>query len=290
MHPITPFLWFKDEAEDAAKFYVSLFKNSKLGDIARYIEGSPGEAGSVMTVSFELCGQEYTALNGGPIEGFDFTPAISFFVSCETMEELNTLWEKLSDGGSVMMEKQEYPWSEQYGWLNDKFGVSWQLNLTKTEQNISPALMFVGDNYGKAEEAINLYTTLFPNSKIGSISKNGAGHPTEKEGTVQYASFFLNGQEFKMMENSANHQFTFTPATSFVVMCDTQEEIDTYWEKLTADGGEEVQCGWLNDKYGIAWQITPVGIGEWISTKAGMAAMMKMKKLDIATLKKAAGK
>jgi len=119
MKKITPFLWFDDKAEEAAKFYVSVFKNSKIGSMSRYSEESSAAsgrpAGSVMTVSFKLNGQEFTALNGGPI--FKFTPALSLVVNCETQQEIDRLWEKLSAGGE----------KGQCGWLTDKYGVSWQI-------------------------------------------------------------------------------------------------------------------------------------------------------------------
>jgi predicted 3-demethylubiquinone-9 3-methyltransferase (glyoxalase superfamily) len=115
MQKITPFLWFDNQAEEAANFYTSIFKNSKVGNVARYGEAGPGPEGSVMTVSFQLEGQEFTALNGGP--AFKFTEAISFFVDCKSQEEVDELWEKLSAGG------EEGP----CGWLKDKFGLSWQI-------------------------------------------------------------------------------------------------------------------------------------------------------------------
>jgi predicted 3-demethylubiquinone-9 3-methyltransferase (glyoxalase superfamily) len=115
MQKITPFLWFDHQAEEAAKFYTSIFKNSKITGISRYGEGSPGPADSVMTVSFQLDGQEFTALNGGPL--FSFTEAISLYVNCETQAEVDDLWEKLTDGGQ----------ESQCGWLKDRYGVSWQI-------------------------------------------------------------------------------------------------------------------------------------------------------------------
>jgi predicted 3-demethylubiquinone-9 3-methyltransferase (glyoxalase superfamily) len=115
MQKITPFLWFDNQAEEAMNFYTSVFKNSKVGRISRYGEAGPGANGSVMSATFELEGQEFIALNGGPL--FTFSPAISFFVDCETQEEVDELWEKLSEGG----EKQ------RCGWLKDKYGISWQI-------------------------------------------------------------------------------------------------------------------------------------------------------------------
>src|SRR5918996_847279 len=115
MQKITPFLWFDDKAEEAVKFYTSIFKNSRTTNTARYPEGSPGPVGSVMTVEFELEGQEYVALNGGP--HFKFTEAISFVVNCETQEEVDRFWKKLTAGGQEV----------QCGWLKDKYGLSWQI-------------------------------------------------------------------------------------------------------------------------------------------------------------------
>ncbi|MGA8646850.1 MAG: VOC family protein, partial [Candidatus Sulfotelmatobacter sp.] len=115
MQKITPFLWFDNDAEEAVNFYTSIFKNSKIGEIRRYGDAGPGPKGAVMTASFQIEGQKFTALNGGP--HFKFTPAISFFVNCETQQEVDELWEKLSAGGALM----------QCGWLTDKFGISWQI-------------------------------------------------------------------------------------------------------------------------------------------------------------------
>jgi len=115
MQKITPFLWFDNNAEEAAKFYVSIFENSKITDTRRYGDAGPGPKGSVMTVTFQLDGQEFMALNGGP--HFKFTEATSFFVNCKTQEEVDELWEKLSAGGE----------KSRCGWLKDKFGLSWQI-------------------------------------------------------------------------------------------------------------------------------------------------------------------
>jgi predicted 3-demethylubiquinone-9 3-methyltransferase (glyoxalase superfamily) len=115
MQKITPFLWFNGQAEEAVNFYVSIFKNSKMGNIQRYGDAGPGPKGSVMSATFQLEGQDFYALNGGP--QFSFTPAISFFVNCETQQDVDELWEKLSQGGE----------KGRCGWLKDKFGLSWQI-------------------------------------------------------------------------------------------------------------------------------------------------------------------
>lgn len=297
MKNIVPCLWFDDQAVKAAKFYTSLFPNSKTKDITHYSETMANEArrpkGSVMTVSFTLAGQEFLGLNGGPL--FKFTPATSFFVNCKTEAELNALWKKLSKNGSVLMEVGPYPFSKRFGWLTDQFGLSWQLNLGARKQKITPFLMFVGPK-GKAEEAIKFYMSQFKAakkpSKIIRMEKFPAGHPFGKKGTVMHALFTLNGQEFMAMDGGSMHQFGFTHAVSFMAMCDNQKEIDGLWKNMTKGGSEE-PCGWLMDKYGVSWQLVPVAWDKMFRSKdkvkleRAMKAMFGMKKLDIAALEKA---
>lgn len=147
MQKITPFIWFDSQAEQAAQFYISLFKDSKMGNVARYPdklpEGMPGTPGAAMTVAFTLNGQEFAGINGGPI--FPVNPSISFFVGCSSEEEVEKLRAGFSDGGKVLMELGAYPFSKKYGWIQDKYGVSRQLMGDSTEQNIRPALLFVGE-------------------------------------------------------------------------------------------------------------------------------------------------
>ncbi|MEJ2752843.1 MAG: VOC family protein, partial [Chloroflexota bacterium] len=241
---ITPNLWFDTQAEEAANFYVTLFDNSRIGEITRYddasaeVSGQP--QGSAMTVSFELAGQRFVALNGGP--QFQFTPAISFFVYCPTEAEVDELYAELSDGGAVLMPLQKYPFNDRYAWVQDRFGVSWQLYLGEPRPwKIALSLMFVGDQSGKAEEAMQLYTSLFEDSSIEGVDRYGAGEAPEVEGTVRHASFWLDGQEFMAMDSNHQHNFTFNEAVSFIVDCRDQEEVDYFWDNLTA-GGEEQPC------------------------------------------------
>ncbi|KKQ45678.1 MAG: 3-demethylubiquinone-9 3-methyltransferase [Candidatus Moranbacteria bacterium GW2011_GWC2_37_8] len=293
MRKITPFLWFKDNAQEAIDFYVSIFSKAESKKSTHYTEESAEASGqpegTIMTSEFQLEGQDFVALNGGPI--FKFTPAISFFVSCQEPDEIEKLWERLSHGGKVLMELDKYPFSERYGWLEDKFGVSWQLNFADAEQKIKPALMFTGDQFGKVEEAMKFYTALFEGSGIDKIERYTAGE-NDKEGAIKYAEFTLSGKNFVAMESSMEHAFTFTPAISFVVDCQAQEDVDKFWEKLS-EGGEKGQCGWLEDKFGISWQIVPAALGEMMSdpdkekSRRVMKAMLEMTKLDIEKLKQA---
>jgi predicted 3-demethylubiquinone-9 3-methyltransferase (glyoxalase superfamily) len=295
MQGIIPFLWFDNQAEEAAGFYVSLFRNSKTGiktcyneDIAK-VSGRP--IGSVMTVDFQLEGQDFIALNGN--DEHPFTPAVSFFVACETSEEIDRLWQALSVGGSILMALDKYPFSEKYGWLQDKYGVHWQLILAERSQKITPCLLFVGEQAGKAEEAMNLYISIFPNSGIASVERYRADEGPDA-GRIKHATFSLDGQEFSAMDSGMPaHAFTFTTAVSFMVNCETQTEVDHFWEKLT-EGGKEIHCGWLTDPYGVAWQITPLIMNELRKdpdpekSRRAMKAMMQMDKLDAETLKQAA--
>jgi predicted 3-demethylubiquinone-9 3-methyltransferase (glyoxalase superfamily) len=291
MQKITPFLWFDGKAEEAANFYISLFENSKILGLTRYGEEGPGLKGAVMTVRFQLAGQIFDALNGGPV--FTFTPSISFYVNCKTVGEVDALWAKLSPGGSVLMPLNKYPFSEKYGWVTDPYGISWQLfhNANPFTQKIAPCLMFGGSQNGKAEAAIKDYMSLFENSKVIMLARYGNDQAVP-EASVMHAEFALHGQEFIAMDSHLEHTFTFTPAISFFVDCQTQEEVDRLWEKLSESGRKD-QCGWLQDKYGVSWQIVPSILPEYLQDpdpeKSGrvMKAMLKMTKLDIAQLTKA---
>lgn len=291
MQKIVPFLWFDTQAEEAALFYASLFDNSKILTRAYYGDGGHLPKGTLLTIAFQLEGQTFTALNGGPYARF--TPAISFFVTCRTEQEVDALWRQLSRDGRILMELQKYPFSEKFGWAQDRYGVSWQLNLTGPTKKITPFLMFVGKQHGKAEEAITFYSSQLEGSRIERVERYGPGQG-EPEGTVMHARFSLGGQEFMAMDSNREHDFTFTPAISFAINCDTQKEIDELWDTLS-EGGEKQPCGWVQDKYGVSWQIVPSTLGDMISDKDParsnkvMAALLKMQKLDIKALQKAYG-
>ena len=295
---IIPNLWFDRQAEEAALFYTSIFKNSRIGQVMRATKvgfnttGLP--EGTVVTVEFDIEGQKFIGINGGPM--FKFTPAISFLVACATKEEVDALWTRLSAGGVALMDLDAYPFSERYGWTHDKYGLSWQvmaMGNRAIKQKIIPTLMFVGEQCGRAEEAIKLYTSVFDKAAIGGIDRYGKGEEPDKEGTIRHAAFTLEGQEFAAMDSAYEHDFTFNEAISFLRACETQEEIDRYWGKLTADGGQESMCGWLKDKFGVSWQIAPSILEKMLrdpdvrKVERVTAAFLKMKKFDIAELEKA---
>ncbi len=298
MQKFTPCLWFDDQAEEAVKLYTSLFKNSKTGNIARYdsasaeVSGRP--EGSVLTVEFELEHMHFIALNGGPL--FKFTPATSFFVACHSEKEIDDLWKKLSPGGMIMMELDKYPFAKKYGWLQDKFGLSWQLffNDGQYKQKITPFIMFVGDKCGKVEEAIKFYTSLFKNSHTNVIVPYEKGEDPAG-GTVKHASYSLHGEQFMMMDSGYDHKFTITQAVSYMINCQDQHEVDELWEKLSK-GGQKQPCGWVLDKYGVAWQVVPTILDKLLrdknpeKAKRVMEAMLEMTKLDIKKLQDAYSK
>lgn len=289
MEKITPHLWFDKEAKEAAELYTSAFENSRIKDVT-VLHDTP--SGSVDIVTIELAGQEFQLLNAGPL--FKFTPAISFLVACSSKEEVDAMWAKLSDGGTVLMELGEYPFSERYGWTQDRYGLSWQIGFMggPIRQKITPMLLFTGDVCGKAEEAIRFYASVFDDAEVGDILRHGEGEEPDKAGTVKYAAFKLEGVEFAAMDSAHAHNFTFNEAVSLMVHCENQAEIDRYWEALSAVPEAEA-CGWLKDRYGVSWQIVPTAMDRMLRDEDEKKlarvteAFLKMKKFDIATLEQA---
>jgi predicted 3-demethylubiquinone-9 3-methyltransferase (glyoxalase superfamily) len=293
---IVPHLWFDKQAKEAAEFYCSTFPASKITNVTRLYDTPSGKVDSV---SFELWGQEFMAIGAGP--EFKFNPSISFFVNFDpsrdsgARDHLDATWEKLSKGGTVLMPLDTYPFSEHYGWIQDRYGLSWQLILTNPEGEerppILPSLMFVGNVCGKAEEAIGFYLSIFKNARQGGLVHYQAGMEPDQEGAVMFADFMLENQWFAAMDSARDHRFNFNEAVSFIVNCDTQEQVDYYWEKLSAIPEAE-QCGWLKDKYGVSWQIVPQALSEMMQNGTEEQVVrvtqtfLKMKKLEIASLKK----
>lgn len=298
MQKITPFYWFDSNAEEAANFYTSIFPNSKINGLSHYnkafeeVSGKP--AGSVSVVDFNLNGQQFLALNGGSY--YKLTPAVSMFVQVDTEEDAEAIWNKLAEGAFVMMEFQQYPFAKKFGWLADKFGVSWQIIACGIPMHISQCMMFTQGNVGKAEEAAKYYVDVFSkapgtgwsNSKIEDLARYAEGEG-DVVGYIKHGALTLAGETFKIMESSGPHKFGFSQATSFTVNVDTQEEVDYFYDTFAKDG-EAQPCGWVLDKYGMAWQITPtilpkltMGADEAKADKAAKA-MFGMTKIIIKDL------
>lgn len=289
MQKIVPHLWFDTQAKEATAFYATLFPNSHI-DTVTTITGTP--SGDCDTVDFTLAGQKFMAISAGPY--FKFNPSISFFVTFDTEEEIARVWNLLVEGGKVLMAYDTYPWAKKYGWLEDKYGLSWQLSMSEFHdmgQKITPLCMFTGAVAGKAKEAIDTYQHIFKNSNIELIAHYDRNDGDSVE-NIKHARFTLEGVNFMAMDSSYPHGFVFNEAISFLIKCDTQEEIDYYSNALSAFPESE-QCGWVKDKYGLSWQITPSRMDEMMASGNRAAidrvtkAFLQMKRFDIAAIEAA---
>jgi predicted 3-demethylubiquinone-9 3-methyltransferase (glyoxalase superfamily) len=291
---IVPCIWLDDQAEAAAAFYARTFPNGRVMTKAYYPTSnvSAKRAGTVVTVDFEVLGQRFVALNGGP----EFKPnqTLSFFVHAKDEAEVDRLFGALQEGGKVLMALDAYEWSKRYGWVQDRYGVTWQIMLSDVSGDaarIAPCFMFVGKQLGRAEEAIRFWTSTFEGGKVDHIAHYPKSRGPEKN--VMHGRFYLLGQRFVAMDSHVDQTgVSFNEGLSLTVMCRDQAEIDKYWQKLTA-GGEEGPCGWAKDRFGFSWQIAPDNISQLLTTGDAaardrfFAVMMKMKKLDKAALEDA---
>ncbi len=271
-----PCIWFDGKAKEAADFYCDTFPNSKI------------TAENPMVVNFEIKHFQIMGLNGGPM--FRPNPSISISVHLQSEEEINKVWTALADGGSPLMALGKYDWNPYYGWVKDKYGMTWQVFLGEKYQ-IKSSMLFTDTQLGKASTAINLYTSLFPNSD--SLMQVPYPPSSPYAGGIMYGEFTIQGQTIVAMDGPGGHAFAFSEGLSFVIICDSQAEIDHLWYSLIDDGGQESQCGWLKDKFGVSWQIIPRMLSQKMSSsdaiRSGqmMQALMSMKKLDIMLLENA---
>ncbi|PIV90674.1 hypothetical protein COW46_01750 [Candidatus Gracilibacteria bacterium CG17_big_fil_post_rev_8_21_14_2_50_48_13] len=304
MQKIIPHLWFATQAKEAAAFYTRIFPESHI-DHTTLLRNTP--SGDSDLVSFTIFGQKCMAISAGPI--FTLNPSVSFMVNFDpsqdpaARENMDTIWGELLEGGQVLMPLGEYPFSPHYGWIQDKFGVSWQLILTNPEGDprpkLMPSMLFVGDAYGKAREATELYMDLFshaPHARMqarrGQLAEYPAGMEPNKPGDVMFTDVELEGQWFVAMDSAYDHAFAFNEAFSFIIECEDQDEIDYFWEKLSRVP-KAAQCGWCKDAYGVSWQVTPRILGDMMQQGAQeqidrlVQAFLPMKKLEIAPLVRA---
>ena len=281
---IFPCLWFNGDGKEAADFYCEIF-NGKI------------TADTPVVLNIELFGQKLMFLNAGP--QFEKNASISFTILCETEDEVQQYWNNLIKNGIILMDLAEYPWSKKYGWVRDQFGVTWQIYLgeSKGDQRIIPTLMFIHQNNGQAKKAIEFYTSIFPNSKVGGILKYGEGVGNENHEiaeNVQHADFEIDHYTMFCMDNSHDHQFDFNEGISMVVMTDDQIQTDHLWNSVLLDGGRESMCGWLKDQFGVSWQIVPKRLLELMNdfdqpqkAQKVVEAMMGMQKIVISDLENA---
>lgn len=277
---IYPCIWFDHNAKEAVGFYQDIFDEVNI-----LSENSTA-------LMFTINGTKFMGLNGG--DQFQPNAAVSYSVYCDgDGDKVEKLYNRLKEGGFVLMPLEKYDFSEKYAWVQDKYGVNWQLDIDPINhiQKIVPALLFTDDKSSKLEEATKYYTTAFQNSKevFNSPFPLGSDMP---EGSWLFSQFQLESYLFNAVSGGPiKHGFDFTEGNSFVVECNTQEEIDHYWNYFSSEGKESM-CGWIQDKYGVWWQIIPAELKELMNTpeKAQKVseAFLKMKKIDIEILRTAA--
>ncbi len=294
---IVPHIWFDTQALEAVQFYTKVFENSALLHTVK-LQGTP--SGDCDVVWFTLSDFQCMAMNAGPY--FKPNPSISFFVNfdpgtdADAKQHLDQLWTSLSEDATILMPLGEYPFSSHYGWVQDRFGISWQLILSRAEgqprPKIIPCLLFANQVQGKAEQACRFYQSICKRSRMGEIARYPSGMEPNLEGSAMFLDFMLEGQWFAAMDSGYEQPFDFNEGVSLVIQCDNQAQIDYYWKKLST-GSEAEQCGWLKDRYGISWQVSARRIDEMLvaGTQAQRNrmsdALLKMKKLDIAELESA---
>jgi predicted 3-demethylubiquinone-9 3-methyltransferase (glyoxalase superfamily) len=292
MKKIIPFLSFPDEAEHAVDLYICLFPDSSIRKLSFYGLEGPGPKATVRFCRFRLSGEDFAAMDG-QAENL-FIPAVSFVVNCATEEEADTLWNKLAERGAPLVMLDRYSLTRKYGWIRDRYGVTWQIDLLESAQRIVPHLLFTGEQDTRAEEAMTFYTGIFPDSRILETVRYGQGE-LGREGTIKRGRFLLADQEFMAMDCNIDEDFPFTPAISFWVECESQDELDHYWRRLSADGGQEQAAGWLRDRYGVSWQIVPAELSEWLGApdtekaRRVQVALSTMAKIHIEELREAYG-
>lgn len=293
---IVPNLWFDHNAEEAGAFYAAALPKTTARVVARYPDEVPdwqaSFAGQALTVDVKVDGFRFTLINAG--SEFRPTPSISFMLNFDPLlfdgEEgarsaLDAAWAALSEGGQSLMPLGEYPFSPHYGWVQDRYGVSWQLMLTDPKGDprpfVIPQVMFSGDVQNKAREAVDFYVSLFDDAAVGMVAEYPQASGTAAAGSVMFGEFHIGDQWFSMMDSNVAHEFGFTPGVSLEVTCRDQAEIDRLWDALSAVPEAE-QCGWLADRYGVSWQIVPENMGELMARPGAYPKMMEMKKLVIA--------
>jgi predicted 3-demethylubiquinone-9 3-methyltransferase (glyoxalase superfamily) len=296
MQKIVPHLWFDTEAREAADFYCGVFADSAVSSVTTLTDTPSGDCD---VVSFSLRSHEFMAISAGPL--FKVNPSISFIVNFEeaepgAVERLDRAWEALAEGGKALIPLGEYPFSKRYGWIEDRFGVSWQLILSAPEGDprpaIVPSLLFAGEVCGKAEEAVDFYLSVFADSERGQVARYPEGSEPDEPGTIMFSDFRLHDGWFAAMDSARAEGAGFNEAVSLLVNCADQAEIDRLWEKLSAVPEAE-QCGWLKDRYGVSWQVAPAQMNEMIASGSReqidrvTQAFMPMKKLDLAELDRA---
>jgi predicted 3-demethylubiquinone-9 3-methyltransferase (glyoxalase superfamily) len=293
MQRIVPNLWFDGTAAEAAEFYTSIFPDSELLAVEHYpteglLDFQRDMAGKVLTVDLSIGGYRIVGINAGP--EFPINPSLSLMlnfdpsVDAQAAEHLDELWTALSDGGTALMPLGRYDFSPRYGWIQDKYGMTWQLMLTDPDGEprpfVIPCLLFGGQAQNRGGEALDRYASIFPGARIGSR----VGYPVQagpaEPGSLMFGDIEIFGQWFALMDSSVEQDFSFTCGVSLQLNCADQDEIDRYWDLLSKVPEAEA-CGWCADEFGVSWQIVPAAIADYMSKPGAYGKLMTMKKLDL---------
>ncbi|MBL7901039.1 MAG: VOC family protein [Bacteroidia bacterium] len=272
-----PCLWFDNNAKTAAEFYTSVFPNSKIFQ----------DTG--MVCSFDLMGTKLIGLNGGP--KYKVSKAVSYFVYCGKEVDIDELYARLKEGGEVLFPLDKYDWSPRYAWVQDKFGVNWQLDIEPInhKQKIVPCLLFSKTDVGRVKEAMEYYLSCFQNSRA-LMEYPFPPLAGKAEGALLFAQIKLGDFILNLMSGRPDQGDEFSPGNSLVIECQNQAEIDLYWEALGKEGRYDM-CGWLQDKFGHSWQVVPAVLPRLMAHPVKgprvVQAFLKMQKFDIAALERA---
>ncbi|MFT3661862.1 MAG: VOC family protein [Gordonia sp. (in: high G+C Gram-positive bacteria)] len=304
MQKIVPNIWFDGTAAEAAEHYARVLPDTSgrvlmrypeegLPDFQKALAGQPLTAEIVVGESAEDGGCRIVLINAGP----EFAPneSISFMLNFDPSRDpdaaatLEAVWAGLGDGGEVLAELDEYPFSPRYGWIRDRYGVTWQLILTHPDGEprpfVIPSLLFCGAAQNRAKAAIAAYTSLFDDSGVGMIVDYSTATGAVRADSVMFGDFRLAGQWFTAVDSPEPRDFSFTCGVSLQVNCADQAEIDRCWEALSAVPEAE-QCGWCADEFGLSWQIVPEEMGSLMASPEAYGAMLAMKKIVIADFPK----
>ncbi|MDR7329578.1 VOC family protein [Corynebacterium guangdongense] len=291
MQTVTPCIWCNGTADEAAEFYAGVFPDSSIIQTDRYpteglLDFQQPLAGQTLTQLLDLNGYRMMLINAG--DEFAPNPSISFFINVDPgvfdnpRRLIDELWAKLTDGGHVLMPLGDYPHSEYYGWVADRFGVSWQLMLTdpagEPRPFIVPDLMFCGPNQNRATEAVDTYVGLFRDARLGTRVHYPAPQGPVTTESVIFSEFTVQGEWLAAMDSGVEQNFTFTEGVSLMVEVPGQEEIDRLWAVLAH---EEQPCGWCRDEFGVSWQIVPDNLGELLRRPGAFETFMGMTRIVI---------
>lgn len=297
MQRIVPNLWFDHNAAEAAAFYARVLPDTRVTGVQHYpVEGLPEFqlefAGKELIVEFEVAGHRFVAINAGP--EFPVTTSASFMLNFDpsrddaAREHLDAVWAGLSKGGRVLMPLDAYPFSPHYGWVQDRYGVGWQLILTDPEGEprpfVIPNLLFGGPVQNRAGEALERYASVFPGARVGMVATYPEQVGPAVPGSVMFGEVELLGQWFALMDAAVEQQDSFTCGVSFMIECADQAELDRYWAALS-EVPEAEQCGWCADRFGLSWQVVPENLGELMRAPGAYQRLLAMKKIDLAALR-----